>query len=198
MKKSIFDKLNLRPQERRLVVIVLLVVFVLLNMWFVWPFFNDWGQVSGEMQRNRGTLDRYQREIAQKSKYEARQRELETTGSEMLTSETDLQRIVQSQAAATGVQLGGMNFLRGQGVRTNQFFQEGGVSIQFTAGGKELVDFLVGIAAQNAMVRVKDMNLRPDPPQYKLVGTMNLVGNFQQRPSTNAPRSAAAASQPKK
>lgn len=190
---SFFDKLNLRPHERRLVVFVLLAVFVLLNLWFVWPFFNDWGQVQNQIAKDRATLARYQQEIAQRSKYEARQRELESTGSEMLTSETDLQRIVQNQVAASGMQVGGMNFLRGQGVKTNQFFQEGGLSIQFTAGGKELVDFLVGIAAQNAMVRVKDMSLRPDPPQHKLVGTMNLVGNFQQRPGTNSTGRVAAA-----
>jgi len=197
--KSLFDRLNLRPQERRLVVIVLMVIFVLLNMWFVWPYFGDWGRVENEIQKNRTTLDKYQREIANRPKYEARQRELETTGSEMLASETDLQRIIEAQAAGASVQLGRRTPLRGQGVKTNQFFQEGGLSIDFTSGGKEVVDFLVGIAAQNAMIRVRDMNLRPDPTQTKLSGTMTFVGNFQARPSTNQPaRSvAAAAPQPK-
>jgi Tfp pilus assembly protein PilO len=196
--KSIFDKLNLRPQERRLVVVVGLVIFVLLNMWFVWPYFNDWGQTKNQIQASRTTLDRYQREIANRPKYEARQKELETTGSEMLPSEIDLQRVIQSQAAASGVQLGRMTALKGQGVRTNQFFQEGGVSIEFSSGGKEIVDFLVGIAAQNAMIRVRDMNLRPDATQTKLGGTMVFVGNFQQRPATNPPPRAVAAAQPPK
>ena len=197
--KSLFDRLNLRPQERRLVVIVLMVIFVLLNMWFVWPYFGDWGRVENEIQKNRTTLEKYQREIANRPKYEARQKELETTGSEMLASETDLQRIIEAQAAGANVQLGRRTPLRGQGVKTNQFFQEGGLAIDFTSGGKEVVDFLVGIAAQNAMIRVRDMNLRPDPTQTKLSGTMTFVGNFQARPSTNQPaRSvAAAAPQPK-
>ncbi len=193
---SIFDKLNLRPQERRLVVIVMLVIFVLLNWWFVWPYFGDWGRVENDIQRHRMTLDRYQREIANKSKYEARQRELETTGSEMLISETDLQRIIEAQAAGAGVQLGRRTPLRGQNVKTNQFFHEGGLSIDFTSGGKEVVDFLVGIAGQNAMIRVRDMNLRPDATGTKLSGTMTFVGNFQAKPSTNQPaRNVAAAPQ---
>jgi Tfp pilus assembly protein PilO len=196
--KSFFDKLNLRPQERRLVVIVVLVIFVLLNMWFVWPYFDDWGRVQGEIQQSRATLSRYQDEIAKRPKYEGRQRELETTGSEMLATETDLQRIIESQAAGSGVQLGGRTPVRGQGVKTNQFFQEGGLSINFTSGHKEVVDFLVGIAAQNAMIRVRDMNLRPDATQTRLGGSMTFIGNFQQRPSTNAPRSVAAAQQQKK
>lgn len=194
--KSYFDKLNLRPQERRLVVIVGMVIFVLLNMWFVWPYFNDWGQTKAETSGSRSTLERYEREIGNRQKYETRQKELETTGSEMLPSEIDLQRVIQSQAAASGVQLGRMTALKGPGVRTNQFFQEGGVSIEFTSGGKEIVDFLVGVAAQNAMIRVRDMNLRPDGTQTKLGGTMVFVGNFQQRAATNAPSRAVAAAPP--
>ena len=196
--KSLFDRLNLSPQERRLVVIVLMVIFVLLNMWFVWPYFGDWGRIENEIQKNRATLDKYQREIAKRPIYEAEQKNLETTGSEMLASETDLQRIIEAQAAGASVQLGRRTPLRGQGVKTNQFFQEGGLAIDFTSGGKEVVDFLVGIAAQNAMIRVRDMRLGPDGTHTKLSGTMTFVGNFQARPSTNQPaRSVAAAAQPK-
>lgn len=196
MSQSIFDKLNLRPQERRLVVIVGMIIFVLLNMWFVWPYFDDWGATKSEISASETTLDRYQREIAKKAQYEARQRELETTGSEMLSSEIELQRIVQSQAAAAGVQLGRQTFVKTPTGRTNQFFQEGGYSIEFSAGGKEIVDFLVGVAAQNAMIRVREMNLRPEANQTRLGGTLVFVGNFQQRPATNAPARKVAAAQP--
>lgn len=200
MSQSIFDKLNLRPQERRLVVIVGMVIFVLLNMWFVWPYFDDWGTTKAEIERNRTTLERYNREIGNKARYEARLRELETTGSEMLASELELQRIVEIQAAAAGVQLGRRTPVKTSTGRTNQFFQEGGLSVEFSAGGKEIVDFLVGVAAQNAMIRVREMNVRPDQSQTRLGGTLVFVGNFQPRAAaTNAPsRSVAAAPQPKK
>src|SRR5688500_3571841 len=158
MSQSFFDKLNLRPQERRLVVIVGMVIFVLLNMWFVWPYFGDWGRTKSAIETNRSTLARYQQEIANRAKYEARQKELETTGAEMLASEIELQRVVHSQAAASGVQLGRTTVVKSTGSNTNQFFQEGGVSIEFSSGGKEIVDFLVGIASQNAMIRVREMN----------------------------------------
>ena len=200
-KQSTFDKLNLRPQERRLVVIVGTVIFVLLNMWFVWPYFDDWGQVQAKIGTSRATLERYQREIDQKPKYEARLRELEQTGSEMLASENELQRVVLMQAAAAGVQTAGSQVNRNSAGNTNQFFQEASISIPFHAGGKELVDFLVGIAAQNAMIRVRDMSLRPEQNQTRLGGTLVFVGNFQQRPATNAPVrkvAAAPAPQPKK
>ncbi len=194
MKTSIFDKLNLRPQERRLVVIVGLVLFVLINWAFVWPFFGEWGKVHRDLQKDAATLEKYNNEIAKRGQYERKQRDLEQTGSEMLSSETDFQRIVSSQAASAGVYvidlrtgLGG-----GLGSKTNQFFQEQVITVSFNSGGKEIVDFLVGIAAQNAMIRVRTMNIRPDSTGTKLTGSIEFVGNYA-RPQTNAPTARAAA-----
>ena len=188
---SFFDRLNLRPQERRLVVIVGLIIFVLLNMWFVWPYFDDWGQVQGAIQKSRNTLERYEKEIARRAQYEGQLRELETTGSEMLSNELELQRIVQSQAAANGLQITSMNpRTRMMGSRTNQFFHEQGLSVAFTSDGKELVNFLVGIAANNSMVRVSEMNVNPDPSQTRLTGSITFIGNYQR--ATNSTGKAAA------
>jgi Tfp pilus assembly protein PilO len=188
MKSSFFDRLNLRPQERRLVVIVGLLIFVLLNMWFVWPYFGEWSVVSSKMQRNRDNLAKYQAEIARRPAYEQKRIELESTGSQLLANDLELQRTVQSQAAATGLQITSTDpRQRVSGGRTNQFFQEQSLSIQFTSGGKELVDFLVGVAAGNAMIRVREMSVRPDPSQTRLVGNIVFIGNYQGRSATNAP-----------
>lgn len=186
--KSFFDRLNLRPQERRLIVVVSMVLFVLFNMWFVWPYFDDWGQVSIQMQKSRETLAKYEAEIAKRGEYEKKRIELESTGSQMLSNELELQRLVQSQAAAAGLQITSTDpRQRMSGSRTNQFFQEQSLSIQFTSGGKELVDFLVGIASGNQMVRVRELNVKPDPQGFRLLGNIVFVGNYQGRPSTNAP-----------
>ena len=39
--KNPFDQLNLRPQERRVLVIVGLIIFVVLNILFVRPLFGE-------------------------------------------------------------------------------------------------------------------------------------------------------------
>lgn len=179
---SYLDKLNLRPQERRLVVIVGMVIFVVLNIWFVWPYFDEWSQVETKISRNRTTLERYQTEIAKRDTYQARLRELETEGSQMLTNELELQRVVQSQAAAAGLQISQYDTrARVSTTRTNQFFQEQVLSVQFSSGGKELVDFLVGIASGDSMIRVREMSLKPDQGNYRLVGNLVLVGNYQRK-----------------
>jgi hypothetical protein len=194
MKTSIFDKLNLRPQERRLVVIVGMVLFVLINWWFVWPFFWEWGKVQNDLRKDASTLTKYNNEIAKRGQYERKQRDLEQTGSEMLNNETDFQRIVSSQAASAGVYVSDLRTGGGGGFgsKTNQFFQEQSISVQFSSGGREIVDFLVGIAAQNAMIRVREMNIRPDSVGQKLQGSIVFVGNYA-RQQTNAPTARAAA-----
>ena len=42
---SPLDRLNLRPFEKRLVVVVAVVVFLVINAWIVFPHFSDLGKV---------------------------------------------------------------------------------------------------------------------------------------------------------
>jgi Tfp pilus assembly protein PilO len=192
--KSIFDKLNLRPQERRLVVIVGLVLFVVLNIWLVWPYFGEWSKTSNQMRTTQNTLKRYQDEIAKKPTYEKKQKELRSIG-ELLVGELDMENIVRRQASATPgfqiIQADSRNRV-GANTSTNRFFEEQTLTIQFTSGGKELVDFLVGIASQNALIRVREMTVRPDPTQTRLNGNMVFVGNYARKASTNSTRRATA------
>jgi Tfp pilus assembly protein PilO len=192
--KSLFDRLNLRPQERRLVVIVGMAIFVVLNIWFVWPYFGKWSEVSNKMSRSQTTLKRYKDEIAKKSTYEAKEKELANIG-ELLVSELDLEKIARKQMSLTpGFTIttsDSRNRVSAAGSNTNRFFQEQMFTIQFNSGGKELVDFLVGIASENTLMRVREMTVRPDPSQTRLSGSMVLVGNLQRR-NTNTTSNAAA------
>ena len=192
--KSLFDRLNLRPQERRLVVIVGMAIFVVLNIWFVWPYFGKWSEVSNKMSRSQTTLKRYKDEIAKKSTYEAKEKELANIG-ELLVSELDLEKIARKQMSlAPGFTIttsDSRNRVSAAGSNTNRFFQEQMFTIQFNSGGKELVDFLVGIASENTLMRVREMTVRPDPSQTRLSGSMVLVGNLQRR-NTNTTSNAAA------
>ncbi|MGV3772280.1 MAG: hypothetical protein ACO1QB_05220 [Verrucomicrobiales bacterium] len=192
--KSYFDKLNLRPQERRLVVIVGLIFFVVLNIWFIFPKFGEWSLVSARMNLERQNLEKFQTEIAKRPQYEARLNELQSGGSEFLTNDLQFMRIVQGQASSAGLQVNSFQARAPvAGRQTTQFYQELGLNLNYTSGGKELVNFLVGIAAQNYMIRVREMNVRPDPSQTRLMGNLTLIANLQ----TNAPaRPAAPAARP--
>ena len=77
---SILDKLNLSPQERRLVVVVAIVVFVVLNIWLIWPEFGSVNRWNNRRQAAEANLKKFKDEIAKKTVYERQLRELESQG----------------------------------------------------------------------------------------------------------------------
>ncbi|MBI4324075.1 MAG: type II secretion system protein M [Chloroflexi bacterium] len=190
---SYFDKLNLRPQERRLVVLVGLIVFVVLNIWFVRPHFKDWKEMRAKLAQAEKNRTAYKAEIARMPGYETKLNHLKSTGSEILSEELQLQRIVQTQASSTGVLVTRYTpNPRSSGVQTNQFFEEQLLSIDFNTGANELVNFLVSLASANSMIRVREMNLKPDPSQTKLVGTITFVANYQKKSAPAKPAALTA------
>ena len=84
---SFFDKLNLRPGERRLVIIVAIVVFILLNAFFVWPHFGDWGKLQKRQQLADALLKTYQAEVDKTSLYQRQLAELEKQGVQLPPSD---------------------------------------------------------------------------------------------------------------
>ncbi|HNQ90562.1 MAG TPA: hypothetical protein PKM73_18260 [Verrucomicrobiota bacterium] len=186
MSTSILSKLNLSPQEQRIVVVVVTVVLVVLNALFVWPRFKEWGTLRGALDQSRETLRKYQSEIVRTPQYEAELRRLERQGSAVLRAAQalDLMRTVQGQAQQTGVTITDTRPAGTGGSSTNQFFDEQLVSVGVTAGEKEMIDFLVALGSGDSMIRVRDMDLKPDPPQYRLLGKIALVASYQKNPKT--------------
>lgn len=192
---SFLDKLNLSAQERRILVVFLTIAFVVLNALFVWPHFSDMGRVKRQLSAARDTVENYRKEIARVPSYRTRLEALEKQGEAVLAAEQALQltRTVQNQAQLNGVAITATRPVTS--TSTNQFFDEQALSIDVTATDKELVDFLVALGSGNSMIRVRDMDLRPDPAQYRLLGKITVVASYQKKPNTTlvatpAPRPA--------
>ena len=159
---SLFDKLNLRPQERRLVVIVGLVVFFVLNLWLVWPEFGEWSKQKEKKKNLERTLENFQNEIKKAPDYKKQLDELERQGQAVLSEEqaVDLQKVVYSQAALVGIFPSGYEpGSKASTGRTNQFFEEQSGTITVSTEEKPLVDFLYNLGAGNSLIRVRSMNL---------------------------------------
>ena len=62
------DKLNLRPFEKRLVVGVLVVVFIVINAVFVFPYFSEWSKVQWRMSQAKDKLEKWQGVAAEEPK----------------------------------------------------------------------------------------------------------------------------------
>lgn len=192
---SFLDKLNLRPQERRIAMAVMVGVVLLLSALFVWPKLGQWQIAKDALAKSRKTLVAYQTEIARIPTYETRLRELEGQGSAVLPEEQALQLMstVQRQAQKdhlliTSTRAGTPT--PSSGANTNSFFDEQTVLIGVNTGEKELVGFLYSLGSGGSMIRVRDMDLRPDPPRYRLNGSITLVASYQKKPKV-APRPAS-------
>ena len=71
-----------------------------------------------------------------------------------------------------------------QMTRTNDaFFVEQIQNINVTATDEQLVDFLYKLGSDASMIRVRDLELQPDPPHQKLNANIKLVASYQR----NAP-----------
>jgi hypothetical protein len=198
------DKLNLRPQERRLVVLAGAVIFAVLNLWFVWPHFSDYARIKREIERAHATLERYQSELARVAEYNRRLEELEGQGAAGVLPEeqaTLLITRIQMQAERSGLKLQRLTpaARTARGGSTIEFFEEQSLTLTLNpTGPEELIDFLVSLATGDLVIRVRELDLRPDPSQTRLIGTIRLVASFQKQspertgtpnPNTTARRS---------
>ena len=192
---SYFDKLNLRPQERRLLVAVATVVFIVLNVWLVWPHFKDWGRVKTRLKEAQKKLDTYLAEKKRIPEYGARVKSL--VGDEVVVLPADqavqFLRIIQSQAAQSGVVITGNSRATS---KTNETFLEQTQNISVQSGEKQLVDFLYNLGAGNSMIRVRELNLRPDANRMALGGNITLVASYQLNPTATPTTAAAVTTKP--
>ena len=192
---SVAKKLNLRPFERRLAMVVAIVVFLVLNFVFVWPHFKDWGLTRERLENAHATLEKYRAAIAQAPEIEKLVRGYEDEGAAVVAEDQANQflRTVQNQAAVSGVTI---TSISRQSTRTNEFFLEQLQTFQVQAREEQLVDFLFNLGAGESIIRARGLSLRPTATRQQLGGNIDLVASYQKNPKKTAPKTAAAPSKP--
>jgi hypothetical protein len=187
--KRYLDQLNqLKPQERRIVVGVILATFVVLNYFFVFPYFGDLGRANTRMMNAERTLERYKTELNRKASVDRQIMELEKSGGTSVPAEDQaihFVRLYNQLAAENNVLI--LNNGRPT-THTNAFFLEQEVGIQVQAGEKQLVDFLYSLGSGSSMIRVRGVSLHPDQSHQQLNSALTLVASYQK---TKAPAKAA-------
>lgn len=189
--KKFLDRLS--PLERRFFIALMVVVFIVLNLAFVRPHFNDWALVKARLAQAHQTLLTFDAEIGRKTEYERQIAALEKAGATVQQEDqsSDFMRSIQSQAALSSVAL--LSTTPQQNARTNQFFLEKIMAITVQTGEKQLVDFVYNLGSSGSMIRVRDLTLRPDSARQQLAGTVRLVASYQKKAPT---RPGAAAGNP--
>ena len=146
---------QLKPNERRVVVIVAFALFVVLNAWFVWPHFTDFRRDTARIKAADNKLKTYRATIAHKAEIQRKINALQEGGGTAVLPEDqaiDLIRFVNSRAVENEVTLQNNSGMR---THTDQFFSEQELTLNALAREKGLVGLLYGLGSGNSMVRVR-------------------------------------------
>ena len=181
---------RLSSLERRFIILVLVIIFIVINLIFVLPHFSDLGKIDNRFADANSKLDKYQKEIAQVAFYETNIKKWEGEGSAVAQEDQSVSFLtaIQNQAAQSGV---GIVVNNRQPPRTNQFFLELGQALTTQSGEAQLVDFLYNLGAGSSMIRARALSVRPDQPRTGLSATMTLVASFQKKPAARTTTPAA-------
>ncbi len=185
------DRLNLRPFEKRLVVGVAVVLFIVLNLWFVVPRFADLSQAQRRRADALEKIRRWQIEINQMPTYQRQVNQMASEGQDVPAEDQQNQfsRAILMQQAQSGVNVSSTSKPT---IRTNQFFLELTQQISVQSGEAQLVDFLYKLGSGNSLIRVRDLALKPDGPRQQLSANVKLVASYQKNP----PKKPAPAARP--
>ncbi len=185
---------QLKPNERRVVVIIGVALFVVLNAWFVWPHFTDFHRDVARIQAADAKLATYRAMIEHKREYQNKIRALqEGSGSSVLPEDQaiDLMRFYDSRAIDNQVLVQNNSGVR---TKTDEFFSEQELTLNVVAREKGLVGFLYSLGSGGSMVRVRNMSLRPDQSHQQLSASITIAASYQKAAKPSAPGSAQVAS----
>jgi len=172
---------NLTSLERRFVLGVMVVVFIVLNLLFVRPRFQDWARVKSQMAGATRKLATYRTEINASTNLQKDVAELEGAGMSVPPEDAavDFLRTIQNAALQTGVTI---TTSQRASTRTNDlFFLEQSQSVTLVAREENLVNFLYQLSANNSLISVRDLVLRPDPARQQLNANLKLVASYQKK-----------------
>ncbi len=189
-KESIFDKLNLSSVERRLVMIVLVVLMSALA-WMVWGMIPDPGATWAEIDKARGKVKGFTNEIYQAhqatNSYSSEIRKLEGMGSAVvpIEQEVNMIRAIDTLMMDNGVRESSNGKMT---TETKEFFLERSVPIQFSSKESDIVKILSELGNSGSVMRVSEMRLKPDKNRYKLDVSMTVTASYQKNVKATQPK----------
>jgi len=192
---SSLDSLNLRPQEKRILVVIAVVVFVVLNLVLVVPRFKEYGKIQEQLKAARLNIDKFNKFIYSDTNAGGLKDQLiklsKQPGGEVSTKEIQLESTVTTEARANGIfvqtaQNVAPQVMLGSSGQSDKFFARQSVRINVQATEDALVKFLYDIGNDPAMIRVWELQLNPlDNNRFKLTGFITLTADYQKEVVSN-------------
>lgn len=179
---AFFDNLNLRPGERRLIVIVGIVTFVVLNFLFVWPHSEKWRQSLSDLDNARTELADYQATAAELEPTSQKLSSVESGGAALL-NDVDSEHLlttIQNETSRHQVNVKDYFGQSESALGTNDLFIERTLPIQYiNTPDTNLVALLVAVGTGDSLIRVRDITIQTDPSRTKLHGRITFVASYR-------------------
>ena len=172
------DRMGIRPQERRSVILLLLAFLIIGNI--------AWLMMGPELLQLQTSRDQYREENKAAAdlveKRDTLKMEVETLSAEsgMVSDGRQAQKLmedIESKARRSG-----LNFTRsrgGQGTsRGNQDFEETKRTVSFQSSLVDLVEFLKNVSEGQNMIRVSNMTVQPTVDRQQLKVDLAFVASY--------------------
>lgn len=185
--KEFWARLN--STERRFVVGVGVVFFLVINIVWIRPHFGDWSATRNRMEvakRQLVTFETGTNLIPELVK----QRDKLMGQGQVVPEENqtlDFSRLVMNQLTMFGIVPQNTSYRRESGP-TNSFFLEQSATMSLDTTEKQLVDFLYSVGAgSNSLIRVKALSIQPEPQHTRLNTRLTLVASYEKKAIVAAP-----------
>lgn len=183
---DLFDKLNLKPEERRLAVLFMAVAFVFVNYMYVFPRFKELNETKSQIQVAENTFASYRLKTNSipdlQLKLEDLGREAGPPIEDTPGQRTSFVRTVNRMASKHQINLKTQGQIRevlpppGQ---TNSFFTELEIPIIVTSTEEQMVNFLYSLGNEESLIRVRSLTLSPSREGgLMLDGNISLVASY--------------------
>ncbi len=193
---TLFDRLNIRREDRRTVLAAVGVVFLVVNAVLLPSLYRNWNIVRAAIEQGESRRERLRTQIAKKPALLAELGQLQKQV-ELAESAERAELILRQQSELA--EKSGLNIeskrpgLRHAG-RPGDLLGEETLTLAFTAGDKELLDFLMSTSGERSAVRIRDLDVKPEEPaRTKLRGTVTLVASYQKNTSSKTAKSKGKA-----
>ena len=186
---------SLRSFEKRVVMVLGVFFFVVINLLFVRPYFSEMAVVRDRAWQAEQKLAMYEREIAKKTEYDRKIKALETQGGSSVPQEDQANHFATAVEIQAGQSKVGIVQRTHITYQTNQFFLELSQNITAQAGETNLVEFLYNLGSGSSLIRAQDLNLRPEmPARQNLQAGIKLVASYQKKTPAKSTAPARGAS----
>jgi len=193
-----WQNLNMSPQERKFVIVVVVLFAIVLNFLFIWPQFGKWTPVQAEITAKKALLAEYEAKIDEMPKLKKAMSSLESTNSAPLLvagdAKTHFSRTVENLARQNRFLYDSLSSPTQNLNSTNKYFQELTMRVNFSGTQEsDLVNFLYKLSDGNSSIRVREFSIKPNNPPMLLQGFITLVANYEvEKPSERPVPSPAA------